>query len=75
MGWGGSERFIQFDWEQEGVGWGWAIIRGWALITFFCLQDGCLFEVGANARLGAYSNKDGASTLIFISGIVYYKVL
>ena len=32
---------------------------GWALIKFFCLQDGRLFEVGANSRLGAYSNKYG----------------
>ena len=39
------------------MGWGWALIRGWELIKFFCLQDGCLFEVGANSRLGAYSNK------------------
>ena len=38
---------------------GWALIRGWALINFFCLWDGCLFEVGANSRLGAYSNKYG----------------
>ena len=38
---------------------GWALIRGWALIKFFCLQDGRLFEVGANSRLGAYSNKYG----------------
>ena len=41
------------------MGWGWALIRGWALIKFFCLQDGRLFEVGANSRLGAYSNKYG----------------
>ena len=41
--------------------WGWAVIRGWALITFFCLQDGRLFEVGANSRLDAYSNKYGIS--------------
>ena len=26
------------------------------LIKFFCLQDGRLFEVGANSRLGAYLN-------------------
>ena len=32
---------------------GWVLIRGWALIKFFCFQDGCLFEVGA------YSNKYG----------------
>ena len=39
-----------------GRGWGWALIRGWALINFFCLLDGCFFEVGANSWLGAYSN-------------------
>ena len=38
---------------------GWALIRGWALINFFCLWDGRLFEVGANSRLGAYSKKYG----------------
>ena len=37
----------------------WALIQGWALINFFCLWDGCLFEVGANSRLGAYSNNYG----------------
>ena len=26
---------LEFVWE--GVGWGWALIRGWALINFFCL--------------------------------------
>ena len=41
------------------AGWGWALIRGWALIKFFCLQDGRLFEVGTNSRLGVYSNKYG----------------
>ena len=35
---------------------GWALIRGWVLINFFCLWDRRLFEVGANSRLGAYSN-------------------
>ena len=34
---------------------------GWALINFSCLWDGRLFEVGANSRLGAYSNKYGIS--------------
>ena len=38
---------------------GWALFRGWALINFFCLEDVRLFEVGANSRLGAYSNKYG----------------
>ena len=37
----------------------WVLIRGWALIIFFYLQDGRLFEMGANSRLGAYSNKYG----------------
>ena len=62
MGWGWA--LIEFDWEGEEVGW--AFIRGWALINFFCLQDGRLFEVGANSRLGAYSNKYG-SLVFFIS--------
>ena len=35
------------------------LIRGRALIQFFCLQDGRLFEVGANSRLAAYSNRYG----------------
>ena len=34
-------------------------IQGWVLIYFFCLPDGHLFEVGANSKLGAYSNKYG----------------
>ena len=45
--------------EGKGVGWGWALIRGWALINFFCLSGGRLFEMGAHSRLGAYSNKYG----------------
>ena len=40
-------------------GVGWALIRDWVLINFFYLQDGCLFEVDTNSRLGAYSNKYG----------------
>ena len=43
---------------------GWALIRGWALINFFCLRDGRLFEVGANSKLGAYSNKYGSSAAV-----------
>ena len=31
--------------EGKGVGWGLALIRGWALINFFCLSDGRLFEM------------------------------
>ena len=35
---------------------------GGRLLTFSsCLQDGRLFEVDANSRLGAYSNKYGMS--------------
>ena len=34
---------------------------GWALNNFFCLSHGRLFEVGANSRLGAYSNEYGIS--------------
>ena len=30
-----------------------------ALISFFCLWEGRLFEVGTNSKLGAYSNKYG----------------
>ena len=37
------------------VGWGWALIK------FFCLQDGRLFEVGANSRLGAYHREQRSS--------------
>ena len=48
---------------MEGSRVGWALIRGWALIDFFCLEDGRLFEVGANSRLGAYSNKYGTPKL------------
>ena len=58
-GWGGDERLFEFDWEEEG----WALIQGWALINFFGLEDGCLFGVGANSRLGAYSNKYGTSAV------------
>ena len=53
MGGGGGGRLFEFYWE----GVGGALIQGWVLINFFCLSDGCLFEVGANSWLGAYSNK------------------
>ena len=33
------------------------LIQGWVLINFFCLSDGRLFQLGANSRLGSYSNK------------------
>ena len=31
-GWGGGEPLFEFDFEEAG----WALIRGWALINFFC---------------------------------------
>ena len=72
--WGGGRgkgvgAYLSLSGSGRVVGWGWALIRGWALIKFFCLQDGRLFEVGANLRLGAYSNKCGmnASTLKIIN--------
>ena len=52
-GWGGVSAYLSLI----GGSRGWALIRGRALINFFCLQDGRLFEVGANSTLGAYSNK------------------
>ena len=58
-GWGGGGCFIEFEWDREGGGVGWALIRGWALINFFCLWDGRLFEVCANLSMGANSNKYG----------------
>ena len=47
------EVFIVVGVGGEGCGWGWALIRGWALIKFSSQQDGRLFEAGANLRLGA----------------------
>ena len=41
------------------------LTRGWALINFFCIYDERLFELGANSRLGAYSNKYG--TFVFLN--------
>ena len=45
---GGDGRLFEF--EREGGGWG----GDWCLF-----ETGRLFEVGANSRLGAYSNKYG----------------
>ena len=36
-GGGGGGRLLEFKWEWEGGGVEWALIRGWALINFFCL--------------------------------------
>ena len=50
---GEGRHLFEFECEGKGVGW------RWALINFFCLLDGRLFEVGANSRLGAFLNKYG----------------
>ena len=44
-----------------GVGGWWGGVGAYSRLgaKFFYLQDGPLFEVGANSRLGAYSNKYG----------------
>ena len=52
---GGVGAYLSLSLRRREAGWGWALIK------FFCLQDGRLFEVGANSRLGAYSNKYGTS--------------
>ena len=49
MGWGWE--LIEFDWEGEG--WGVCLFEGGRLLTFSA------FRMGANSRLGAYSNKYG----------------
>ena len=35
---------ILLRWKGERGGVGLALIEGWALINFFCLKNGCLFE-------------------------------
>ena len=50
---GRGGRLFEFEIKCEGGG------MGWALINFYWLQDRRLFEVDANSRLGAYSNKYG----------------
>ena len=52
MGGVGLSAYLSLIGRRRGL----ALIRGWALINFFCFQDGRLLEVGANSRLGAYSN-------------------
>ena len=58
----GGWRLFEFEFEGGEVGWGWALIK------FFCLQDWSLFEVGANSRLGAYSNKYGSTMTMVWKG-------
>ena len=49
----GVGAYLSLSLRGREVGW------GWVLVNFFYLQDGHLFEVGTNSRLGAYSNKYG----------------
>ena len=62
----GMGAYLSLSLRGREVGWGWALIRDWALIKFFCLQDGHLFEVGTNSRLGTYSNKYGRTASHFV---------
>ena len=59
---GGSGRLFEFDWE--GVGLRLALI-----LKLFLLLGWRLFEVDANSRLGAYSNKYGIKYRAAISTI------
>ena len=52
----GMGTYLSLSMRGREAGWGWTLIQGWEFIKFFCLYDGHLFEVGANSRLGAYSN-------------------
>ena len=63
--------YLSFSLRGREVGWRWALIRGWALIKFFCPQDGRLFEVDANSRLGAYSNKNGNGRCVIFQPMVF----
>ena len=38
--------YLSLSGSEREVGWGWALIRGWALINFFRLK----------LRMGAYSS-------------------
>ena len=61
-GWGWSGGLFEFDWE--GVGLRLALI-----LKLFLLLGWRLFEVDANSRLGAYSNKYGIKYRAAISTI------
>ena len=36
----GVGAYLSLSLSAREVGWGWALIRGWALMNFFCLQHG-----------------------------------
>ena len=52
--------YLSLSGSGREVGWGGGgrLFEAGRLLTFSPLRMG-LFEVGANSRLGAYSNKDG----------------
>ena len=52
--------YLSLSGSGREVGWGGGgrLFEAGRLLTFSALRMG-LFEVGANSRLGAYSNKDG----------------
>ena len=53
-GWEGGGAYSRLGAQNYFLGgFGWALIRGWALINFSYLKGGRLFEVGAYSRLGA----------------------
>ena len=56
---------LAFFWEE-------GLNRGWALINFFHFLGGRLFEVGANSRLGAKSNKYGIPNLTVGALVIRY---
>ena len=58
--WVGVSAYLSLNGTRRG----WALIRGSALIKFFCLWDGRFFEVGASSRLGANTNKYGIYYLL-----------
>ena len=43
--------------RRGGGSGGMCLFETGRLLIFFCLWDGRSFEVGANSKLGAYSNK------------------
>ena len=58
-GWGGRLFEFEFEFEAERGGAGVGANSRLGASQTFLPQDGRLFEVGANSRFGAYSNKYG----------------
>ena len=57
MGWGGSGRLFEFDWEERWIGGGRLFETG-RLSTFLSV-GWALIRGGRYSRLGSYSNKYG----------------